>query len=562
MNQLHTADLIFERRIKGHLSVTRFAVSNSGSVMVAVPDLHQPRLYHLVRIAASGDWEESGTFSVETLAHIDFSEDGRVFVAATDDDIYVFRDDVKKRFFPDRRDNYTAVSVSSSGEFLAVGSADMILSGYSVTLARTSGGQVWTKDLPFSVTSVRMAADASRILVGSDEGPAIMLDSSRNTIWELHGADPIAGAVVSNSGDTSVLGTRGGAVQAVGALGNRLWEMVGDGPVADCAISGDGKLIVVARKTAAGSGLLELYSSDGTPMLEHRVTPAVTSVACSTGGRFAAVSCEDGTLQILEITLAPARARSAGVVKALYKEGCAAAGKGDHAGALQKFTRVLELHPSHADACRKLVEVRTQFVRKRIEEAERLASEGALARSVQGLQAAAEVSPYDREVFEKLAAARERLISDALAGASSLADSGRLEEAFEKVEDVIQLDFANVQAREYLGKLEDALVARYMADADAALEAGQPAKAVQVLEKAAALRLSPEVQEHLARARARQAFHEGVALYEAKKYSQAVFQFRKVLSIDPRNAEAEKYIEYAESLRQDDALLDRFSKLE
>ena len=308
--------------------------------------------------------------------------------------------------------------------------------------------------------------------------------------------------------------------------------------------------------------MVEFYDINGVALLEHGDISEVTSVACSRDGRFAAISCDDGTLQILEVTLASARARSADMVKSLFEEGCAAAEKGDHAVALQTLTRLLELSPCHLDACRKLAEVRDEFACKRIEDADRLASDGEPARAVQELQAAAEVCPYDARVFEKLTAARENLIRDALAASSSFAAGGRLEEALAKVEDVIQLDPANVQAREQLSKLEDALVAKHVSEADAALVAGQPERAVHFLERASDLRSSPELQKRLANARARQAFDEGLALYEAKKYSQAAFQFRKVLNIDPDNAEAQKYIEYAESLRQDDTLFDRFSKLE
>ncbi len=127
---------------------------------------------------------------------------------------------------------------------------------------------------------------------------------------------------------------------------------------------------------------------------------------------------------------------------------------------------------------------------------------------------------------------------------------------------LLGLDFINVQAREELAGLQDALAARYLVDAGQALDAGRPSEAVQLLEKAQDLKASEEVLARLADARCKHAFATGLALYEAKKYSEAAFQFRKVLSIDPQNAEAGKYIEYCESLRQDEIRFGRFSKLE
>jgi tetratricopeptide (TPR) repeat protein len=73
---------------------------------------------------------------------------------------------------------------------------------------------------------------------------------------------------------------------------------------------------------------------------------------------------------------------------------------------------------------------------------------------------------------------------------------------------------------------------------------------------------------HTARCRAcdigesEEALAEGLALYEAGKYPQAIAQFRKVLGIDPENAEAPKHLDYAENLAHDDTLSDRFTRLE
>jgi tetratricopeptide (TPR) repeat protein len=562
VGELHSLNLIFDRRLRGHLPVSRLAVSDAGSVIVAVPDDHQPRLYHLVRLSPDGAWEELSTFSVETLAHVDFSEDGRTFVGATDDDLYVFRDDHKSRLFPERRDNYVGVSISASGELFAVASADMILSAYSITLAKTSGGVVWTKDAPLSITCIQIAADASRLLAGSEEGAAVMLDGSRNTIWRWDGVDAVSCVGISDVLDVSIVGTSGGAVQAIGPLGNRLWEIVGGGPVEACAISRDGGLIAVGRTSPSGSGLLEFLDSRGTPLLQHADLPKITSVACSPSGRFAAVSCGDGTLQILELSLAPPSACAEGLAQTLCDEGAVSLEKGEYAEAIGRLWRALEMVPSHLDACRKLIEARDGFVAEKLAEADKLMAEGSQDDALAVLRGAAEVCPYNRAIFDKLVEARERLLADSLGSAELLADEGRLEEAIEKVESAIRLDPSNLQARQDLGSLEDALVAKRLEEAGSALEAGEAARAEGILERVAAIRSSAEINEMLTKARARTAFDEGLALYEAQKYSQAAFLLRKALSLDPSNEEAAKYLEYSESFRQDDSIFDRFSKLE
>ena len=560
MTSLHTADLVFDRRIKGHLPVTRLAVSNSGTVMIAVPDQHQPRLYHLVRLSVSGEWKELGPFSVETVRGIDFSEDGRLFTAFTDDDLYAFDEGEKTRLFPEQRENYLAVSINSKGDLFAFASSDMIISSNSVTFARTSGGHMWVKSLSAGVTGIRMTCDATRILIGMEEGSALMLSGNRDTIWELDGEDSITAVDMSHTGELSVLGDKLGKVQAVGIRGNKLWQLDGVGCVTDCAVSGDGRMVVVGRKTSSGQGIVELLTSDGAPILEHGTVSGISSVASSADGKYVAVSCDDGTLQVLELTLASSR--SVQKAQALYNEGVAAAKKGDFAEANGKFTEVLEICPGNVDACRQMIEARNALVANCIEAAQRLGSEDKIAEAMQELRIAGELCLYQPEVVVQLAKVRSRLISEALERAKSLGDQGELEKALAKLEEIVKVDFADVRAREELASVEDALVARCAADAEALLNAGKAPEAVSLLEKAAALRPAPDIEERLAQARAKQAFDEGMALYEAQKYSQAVFQFKKVLSIDPRNAEAEKYIQYAESLRQDDVLFDRFSKLE
>ncbi len=558
---LSTADLAFERKIKGHLPVTRLAVSDSGKVTVVVPDDHQPRLYHLICFSATGEWESVGSFSVEKLQHIDFSEDAKTFVAITDDDVYVFREGDKKRFFAERRDNYTALSVCASGEHFVVGSADMILSSHSVTLAKTQGGQVWVKDLPFSVTSACISDDAKRILAGSEDGMVVMLDSLRSGVWQLEGSDPITAMATSYTGDVSIIGTRKGMVYAIGDAGSMLWDVASGGRIRDCAMNRDGTLVAVAHE-AAGVSAINLFCGDGTPVLEHSLPSDIASVALSPNGGYMAVSGADGLLQLVEITAASGRACISDRAQSVREEGFAAAESGDHVLAVQKLREYLTLFPSDPEACARLAESAAALVEQHLAEVDRVAAEGDTSQAVKELQSACSLLPHDREVFERTSAVREHLIADSLSRAQALAYEGKLEEAIAMAQEVISLDFMCCKAREVLRDLEAGLAAGCLADADLALGENRASDAVGILAKAMAVTPSPEIQQKLVRARAQQAFEEGLALYEAKKFSQAVFQFRKVLSLDPDNIEAQKYVEYSESLRQDDMLFDRFSKLE
>ena len=561
MNQLNTASLLLNKKIKGHLPVTGLAVSDDGSVLITIPDQYQSRLYHQVCISASGETEEIDSFSVEKPSSTDCSANGRIFIAITTDDVYVFREGAKTRFFPDRRENYSSVSISASGDLFAIGAADMIVSGYSVTLARTANGPIWTKTLPLSVTKVQVSDDASRILVGTDEGTALMLDNTRDQIWELEGDDSITAVALTKGAELSIVGTESGVIQAIGPVGNRLWQIEGIGPVIDCAVSGDGKLIGAVRMPSEG-GLVEFLCGDGTHVLDYELASRIVSVACSPNGRYAALSCEDGTLQVLDIILAPEKIRSSESAQSLHGEVVSDIELGDYDAAMQKLSKMLDASPCDLDACRKLIELKEECLMEHIAEVDKLESEGSHVEAFGKLREAFELAPYDKALFERLASMRERAISDSFERASKLAADGNLKDSIEHIRTIIRLDFTNLKAREGLGRLEDALVSQHISDADAAMASGETSRALEILEEAADLRPNQEVRDRLVKARARQAFEEGMAFYEAQRYSQAVAQFRKVLSIEPNNAEAARYLEYAENIHQDDALFDRFSKLE
>ncbi len=275
-----------------------------------------------------------------------------------------------------------------------------------------------------------------------------------------------------------------------------------------------------------------------------------------------AISCKDGTLQALEITAPSPRLRRTERAKGLYEEACRIVDQGQYSEALHKLQTVLELSPDHVFACRKLIEIGSVYIEEAIRRAEDLGAQGEFADAVRELQAVQAAGGYTSALSEKLARARGQLAQRLLARANELSAAEQIEEAVALIGILLGLDFTNIQAREELARLQDALAARYLAEAGQALDAGRPSEAVQLLEKAQDLKASEEVLARLADARCKHAFATGLALYEAKKYSEAAFQFRKVLSIDPQNAEAGKYIEYCESLRQDEIRFGRFSKLE
>jgi tetratricopeptide (TPR) repeat protein len=438
----------------------------------------------------------------------------------------------------------------------------MISSGYSVTLAKTAGGQFWTKNFPYSITSAQIAPDGTMVLVGAEEGTATALDGGRNKIWEFEGTDPISAIAISGPPHVSILGTRGGMIHALGPQAERLWEAASEGPVVDCAVDSEGKLITVARTKPNGTGCIEIYNANGTPILDYSSPNGITSIACSPDGRFVAVSTEDGTLRILEVVLSNADTESDEQASGLYTSGCSMMEAKDYSSAIAKFTELLQTSPIHVDACRRLVEAQDAFIKECLADVDAAASSGSPDQAVSKLQTALQIRPYDRGIFDRMIAMRAQFITEISARTLSLAENGDIEPAIEKTKQILEIDFTNIQAREQLAGLEKTLALRCSADAGLALSEDRAADAIALLERAVTLDPSPEFQTQLVKAKSKQAFSEGLALYNQKRYPQAQAQFRRAVSLDSENAEAVKYLEYSESLRQDDPLFDRFSRLE
>ncbi len=603
MNDPQPSSLILERRIRGHLPVTRFSVSADGSVMLATPDKDQSRLYHLGMMSHTGDWGEISDFSVEKLAAWDISASGDTFIAATDDVLYVFRGGQKTRLLTDRRDSYLAASITADGESFAVASSDLLQSAYGVTLASTDGTGVRTKDLQLTLTCAQISPDGSCVAAGSEEGVVVLLSSDRQVIWEFDAGEPISTVCIPSSSGPVIVGTRSGTLMAIEEA-EKKWEAGGDGPVTACTATLDGRLVVAARnavgaclvppcapanavgaclvppggddhvpdgsvdRAAQGTPLqppgdgdmhaVECLSDDGRPLAEFTAPSAVTSVACSDDGRYVAVSCRDGSLLVFEIQGRSSRMADAQRASDLYANALAMAERGDLDDAVPALVRTLELDPRNADAAGKLAETAHSLVRESLSLADESLARNDRAEAARRIETAWGNCVYAPDLAGEVVGARKKAVQ----GMLRCARDAEVEDALGILSVLLRLDATNAEARELLGRLEDEVTDRLLREADGALTSGHASEAVRLLEQAYDRAPSDAVREKLSRARCDEALAEGLAFYEVGRYPQAIAQFRKVLGIDPANAEAQKHLDYAEKLAQDDALSDRFTRLE
>jgi len=561
MNQLSIVNLIFEKKIRNHIPVTRMAVSDFGDVMLAVPDAYQPRLYRLARISPLGTSAELGTFSVEKVQHADLSPDARVFVVDTIDDVYVFRDWEKKRFFPNSRSNYGNISLSASGEVFVVALADMIASSHSVALVNTGGAQVWVKSFPVNITSLRISTDALYVLVGFGDGSAVLLDAGRKIVWRREFDYPVSSVAVSPDGELSVVCTRDGLVYGIGKEGNCLWETDCESPVVNTAIDSIGANIVIASNSDDRSGMIRFLSRDGMQRVEHYTRSGINSIAISPNGRFLAVSSQDGTFAIMEVNQTSGSIRPTDKIKAFYEDAADSLAKDDLQSAADAFTRILELSPDEVDACRQLIETKNRLVQQCFDQVEELIEEDGVESAFERIKSAAAIDLSDIELLAKLAELRAKIVKKALDEFAEIERSGDLEKAAEKLRTVIGMEFTNLKAREQLRYINARLLDLYVSEAQKSI-CDDPDKAVELLEKALPLTERLDVQDLLAKALSAQAMAQGMSLYSENRYLESLVYFRKALLFDPNNTEAHRYTEYASNLRHDDAHFDRFRKLE
>jgi tetratricopeptide (TPR) repeat protein len=89
-----------------------------------------------------------------------------------------------------------------------------------------------------------------------------------------------------------------------------------------------------------------------------------------------------------------------------------------------------------------------------------------------------------------------------------------------------------------------------------------PAAIASLLEAQERGASGPEVTALLRTARVGEAMTIGIALYQDRQYAAALFQFQKVLRLDPENNEARQKVAYTRNFLQDTQMLDRFSRLE
>ena len=566
MPDITNVNLTFLRKARGLVPLSRYAMLDDGTLLVSVPDELEVRTFHLVRYSEQGRSRRVHTYSVETLRKTEIAPDGSTYIGTTDDDLYLFRENRKTRFLPDRRASYTDVSLGVDTPRFAAAFCDIVGSGHSVALGELGGRLLWTKDISFPINRVCMDRSACFMAVAGESGDLTLIDQTRKTVWN-HRQDVPLLAIATIGPERTVFATGGpqvevGGVGMVGSDGTLLWftELIGT-PV-ELSLDAEGKSVAVLLALDATSGRLVFLSEEGLPTWDIDFEDArPTGISISPSGRFVAVSLRDGTLTAYELTFGERVASLS--EEATLAEARGAWDRGNVSAAAEVLRTRLAAVPSDLRSCALLGEVLTELRQRALAAAQTAETVGDFFGASSHLTLAAQELPADAQLTQAHGALRQRWYSTKLSEAQVALTERNNEAAEAAFLEAIQADPLATAARALLAEARYAAAESALERGRAFLHRGNAPEALVAFTEARQKGVSgPELNELLRQGRVVEALSLGNALYQDQQYAAALFQYKKALRLDPENGEAQQKLRYAQNFLQDTQLSDRFSRLE
>src|SRR5207245_4351128 len=108
-------NLLWTRRFRGLLPLSANALDDEGKLTFVRPDELEARTYQVATAEPDGKPHVCATLSVETVHKMEVARGGEVLIGATDDDLYLFREERKSRFMADRRVSSEDVALCGAG---------------------------------------------------------------------------------------------------------------------------------------------------------------------------------------------------------------------------------------------------------------------------------------------------------------------------------------------------------------------------------------------------------------------------------------------------------------
>ena len=567
MASIRTLNLHYERRIRGTYPVSRYALDDAGTLTLAMPRPLEARSYDLMRVSAQGDTEARRVFSVETLQELKVSALSENFLGMTVDDVYLFHDGGKGRFLEGKRLCYVDTALSADGQTFIAGFSDMAGASYVVAFGGIDGRVIWTRQIETPLTKLDIARTGERLVLATDTGVISLIDAGMRTLYDFVQEETVSALACSRDALTVVYGTVGGGVGAIDGNGTRLWEARLPGTVTTLALSGDGSLC--AALVQVGDAI-HLYCLIGQGQVgwEHTLEKRFVGLSLSDNGQWLAIGAKDGTAALYEI------------VQSEWAEA-----DGDNTERLRNF---LAQHPtlptnetgialyremreilcqpvSDMQLLTKAIIVRGDWYLAFYKEFTRPDENKDYARNLTLIKAALENNPCETAFTEAYHILSKGYLEAQCADARTLIEANEIDRAAVLLRELLAAYPFDPDMHTLLFELNEGQASTADADADALLSKGDLENGVAALERAQNAHPTPERAAKIGRARTALEFAAGLADYNARRYQEAIFQFKKVLVRDPEHSEARRYLGFAQSFLSDasnNALTDRFNMLE
>ncbi len=560
-SDLTNVDLLFLRKARGLAPLSRFAIGDDGALFASVPDEMEARTFHIVRFETSGRSRIRETYNVETLRRTEIGETGARYVGASDDALYLFRDGRKTRFLPDRRASYSDVALAAGGERFATVFCDLLAFGYAVAFGDSAGRLLWTKDIAFPLKRVAVDRAGRFIALGGETGDLVLLNAARETLWRQQHEAAIVAVATTGAGRTVWAG--GGGVGCADETGRTLWFTPLIGEPLEIALDDAARTVAVLSRLDDTSGRLVLLTGDsGVVAWDVDFEDArPTGLSLSANGAFAAVSLRDGSLAVYALHYGE---RMAGVdADAVLAEARNAHESGNYLYAAETLRARLHAVPSDAPAAELLTTILADLRNADFAAARNAEAVGDWAEADIRLAAAGQAVPFDDETPILRRALRARWAAAALVAAENAVAVGDNERAETKLLEAIGAAPLDIAPRARLGEVRRAAAVAATEQGRALIASGKFTDAIAALTEAQKRGASgPALTALLRDARVGEALAIGGSLYHDRQYAAALFQFKKVLRLDPVNTEALQKIAYAQNFLSDTQINDRFSRLE
>jgi tetratricopeptide (TPR) repeat protein len=305
-----------------------------------------------------------------------------------------------------------------------------------------------------------------------------------------------------------------------------------------------------------------LFSEGGLPTWDIDFDEArPTGLSLSANGSHLAVSLRDGT--VIEYELHYGERFAALDSAQVMQEAQAARESGNWQGAVMVLKERLTAVPTDSPVCVLLSETLSAFREFALAAATNAEAVGDFGEADARFADLLAADPTDATTVTHRSQLRKRWSTAALVAGREAVTEGSTSVAEARFLDAIAADPLNIEAREALAAIRRTAASTAIEKGRTLLRMGQFAEAIVALTEAQRRGAhGPDLTALLRDARVGEALVAGNALYQDRQYAAALFQYKKVLRLDPDNAEAKQKVSYAQNFLQDNQLNERFSRLE